>query len=89
MDAALLTQAWLGEHGYLFGEQVDAPWVYGEQLTLWFEGELTTGVEDIFGGNCGDIIGGGKPCAKKVIIDGQLYIVRPDGLYNATGARLR
>jgi hypothetical protein len=89
MDAALLTQAWLGEHGYLFGDQVAAPWVYGEQLTLWFEDELSTGVEDIFGGNCGDIIGGGKPCAKKVIINGQLYIVRPDGLYNATGARLQ
>jgi hypothetical protein len=90
MDAALLTQAWLGEHGYLFGEQVDAPWVWNEGImTLWFEDELSTGVEDIFGGNCGDIIGDGKPCAKKLIINGQLYIVRPDGLYNATGARLQ
>ncbi len=90
IKAALMTQEWLGEHGYLFGEQVDAPWVWNEGImTLWFEDELTTGVEDIFGGNCGDIIGGGKPCAKKVIINGQLYIVRPDGLYNATGARLQ
>ena len=24
-----------------------APWVYGEQLTLWFEDELSTGVEDV------------------------------------------
>ena len=44
---ALLTQEWLGEHGYLFGEEVTAPWVYGEQLTLWFEDELYTGVEDV------------------------------------------
>jgi hypothetical protein len=54
-----------------------------------FESELETGVEDIFGGNCGDILGGSQSSAKKIIIDGQLYILRADGLYNATGARLR
>ncbi len=90
IDAALMTQEWLGEHGYLFGEQVDAPWVWNEGImTLWFEDELTTRVEDIFGGNCGDVIGGEKKEAKKLLIDGQLYILRPDGLYNATGARLQ
>ena len=46
-------------------------------------------VEDIFGGNCGDVLGGEQSTAKKVLIDGQLYILRPDGLYNATGARLQ
>ena len=91
IDAALLTQEWLGEHGFLFGTEVTAPWVLNEEewLTLWFEAELTTDLEDIFGGNCGDILGGCKQSAKKIIIDGQLYILRPDGLYNATGARLR
>ena len=85
-----VTTAWLGEHGFLFGTEVAAPWVWNEGImTLWFEDELTTGVEDIFGGNCGDIIGGGQSSAKKMIIDGQLYILRADGLYNATGARLR
>jgi hypothetical protein len=89
MDAALLTQAWLGEHGYLFGEQVDTPWVYGEQLTLWFEDELSTGVEDIFGGNCGDILGGENQAAKKLMINGQIYILRHDGLYTTTGFRVK
>ena len=84
-----VTTAWLGEHGYKLGTSVDAPWVYGEQLTLWFESELETGVEDIFGGNCGDILGGCKQSAKKIIIDGQMYILRHDGLYNITGARVK
>jgi hypothetical protein len=85
----LVETAWLGEHGYKLGTSVDAPWVYGEQLTLWFESELETGVEDIFGGNCGDILGGCKQSAKKIIIDGQMYILRHDGLYNITGARVK
>ena len=86
---AELTQDWLGEHGYIFGEEVNAPWVYGTPLTLWFEAELTTDVENIFGGNCGDVIGGEKQTAKKVIIDGQLYILREDDLYNMAGMRVK
>jgi hypothetical protein len=91
IDAALLTQEWLGERGFLFGTEVAAPWVLNEEewLTLWFEAELTTDLEEIVGGNCGDVIGGEKKEAKKLLIDGQLYILRPDGLYNATGVRLQ
>ena len=84
-----LTQEWLGEHGYVFGKEVAAPWVYGKQLTLWFESELSTDLENIFGGNCGDIIGGETQGAKKLIINGQLYILRQDGLYTATGSRIK
>ena len=90
ISVAELTQEWLGEHGYIFGTDVAAPWEWNEGvLTLWFEAELSTGVEDIFGGNYGDIIGGGKQHARKLIIDGQLYILRPDGLYTATGSRVK
>jgi hypothetical protein len=89
LDVALMTQEWLGEHGFIFGSEVAAPWVYGTHLTLWFEADLTTDLENIFGGNCGDVIGGEKQTAKKVIIDGQLYILRPDGLYTATGSRVK
>ena len=88
IDPALLTQEWLGEHGFVFGAEVAAPWVYGKQLTLWFEGNISTDLENIWG-NCGDIIGDGKPSAKKIIIDGQMYILRHDGLYNITGARVK
>ncbi len=84
-----VTIEWLGAHGYKLGESVDAPWVKGEQLTLWFESELSTGVEDIFGGNCGDILGGENQAAKKLIINGQLYVLRYDGLYNITGTRVK
>ena len=86
---ASMTKEWLGEHGFLFGTEVAAPWVYGTPLTLWFEAELTTDVENIFGGNCGDVIGGEKQTAKKVIIDGQLYILLQDGLYTVTGSRVK
>ena len=84
-----VTAEWLSAHGYKLGENVDAPWVKGEQLTLWFESELSTDLEDIWGGSCGDILGGEKQAAKKMIINGQMYILRHDGLYNITGARVR
>ena len=89
LDPALMTQEWLGEHGFIFGSEVAAPWVYSSPLTLWFEADLTTDLEDTLGGNCGEIIGGEKQTAKKLIINGQLYILRSEGLYNATGVRLR
>ena len=84
-----VTAEWLGAHGYKLGESVDAPWVKGEQLTLWFESELSTDLEDIWGGSCGDILGGEKQRARKLLIDGQLYILRQDGLYTATGTRVK
>jgi hypothetical protein len=83
-----LTQTWLGEHGFLFGKEVAAPWVHGEQLTLWFESELNTGLEVIFGGNCGDI-NGGKPAAKKIIVNGQILIIRDGKIYNAQGVQVQ
>ena len=83
-----VTTAWLGEHGYKLGTSVDAPWVHGEQLTLWFESELNTGLEDIFGGNCGDI-NGGKPAAKKIIVNGQILIIRDGKIYNAQGVQIQ
>ena len=83
-----VTTAWLGEHGYKLGTSVDAPWAYSEQLTLWFESELNTGLEDIFGGNCGDI-NGGKPAAKKIIINGQILIIRDGKIYNAQGVQVQ
>ena len=83
-----LTTDWFGQHGFIFGSELAAPWATGTPLTLWFESELSTGVEDIFGGNCGDVTTGNQS-ARKIIIDGQLYIIRTDGLYNANGARLK
>ena len=85
-----VTAEWLSAHGYKLGESVDAPWEQtAEALVLWFESEISTDVENIFGGNCGDIIGGGKQNAKKILINGQMYILRHDGMYNITGARVK
>jgi hypothetical protein len=89
IEASQLTQEWLGEHGFLFGTEVAAPWVYAEQLTLWFESEYSTDLEDIFGGNCDDVISNGKPTAKKLMIGGQLYILRDGKAYNAQGAQVK
>jgi hypothetical protein len=89
IEASQLTQEWLGEHGFLFGTEVAAPWVYGEQLTLWFERAYSTDLEDIFGGNCDDVISNGKPTAKKLMIGGQLYILRDGKAYNAQGAQVK
>lgn len=90
LSATAFLPEWCAEHGFKFGSDVTAPWVWNEgYLTLWFESELSTGVEDIFGGNCDDILGGENQAAKKLIINGQIYILRHDGLYNATGARVK
>ena len=90
LDAMTFLPEWCAGQGFNFGSDVTAPWVWSEgNLVLWFESEISTGVEDIFGGNCGDIIGSGKPAVKKIFIDGQLYILREDGLYNMTGARVQ
>ncbi len=90
LNATAFLPEWCAEHGFKFGSDVTAPWVWNEgYLTLWFESELSTGVEDIFGGNCGDILGGENQAAKKLIINGQLYVLRHDGLYNITGTRVK
>jgi hypothetical protein len=90
LSATAFLPEWCAEHSFKFGSDVTAPWVWNEgYLTLWFESELSTGVEDIFGGNCDDILGGENQAAKKLIINGQLYVLRHDGLYNTTGARVK
>ena len=86
---ASMTKEWLGEHGYVFGNEVAAPWVWNEgYLILWFESELPTDLENVWG-DCSDVTGNGKQSALKLIIDGQLYILREDGLYNMAGMRVK
>ena len=75
---------------YLFGTEVAAPWDLSEGvLALWFESELSTDLEDVWGGNCGDILGGEQKFAKKLIINGQLYILRDGKLYDAQGLQVK
>jgi hypothetical protein len=89
LSAAAFLPEWCTEHGFQFGSDATAPWVWNEgYLTLWFEGDLSTDLENIWG-NCGDMVGGTNQTAKKLLINGQMYILRHDGLYNATGARVK
>ena len=82
-----VTAEWLGEHGFKLGDKVDTPWEKGENLILWYENDQTTDLENIWG-DCSDMVSG-KPAAKKLIIDGQLLILRHDGVYSVTGARVK
>ena len=83
-----ITSEWLANHAYLLGDNVDAPWVKtADALLLWFECDGTTDVEDVWG-ECNGNINAATSAAKKLIIDGQLYILRNNVLYDATGARV-
>ena len=84
-----VTEEWLVENGYQLGNNVDAPWVKeAELLVLWFESELSTDLENIWG-NCGEVIGGSNQTTKKMIINGQLYILRDGKVYNIVGAQVK
>ena len=83
-----VTTAWLGEHGYKLGATVDAPWVKTGGLTLWFENDLPTDLENTWG-NCGEVIGGSNQTTKKMLINGQLMLIRNGEIYNLVGARVR
>ena len=83
-----ITSEWLANHAYLLGDNVDAPWVKtADALLLWFECDGTTDVENVWG-ECNGNINAATSAAKKLIIDGQLYILRNNVLYDATGARV-
>ena len=82
-----VTAEWLGEHGFKLGDNVDTPWEKGENLILWYENDQTTDLENIWGD--GSDMVSGKPAAKKLIINGQMYILRHDSLYSITGARVK
>ena len=80
---------WCTEHGFKFGSDVTAPWVWNEgYLTLWFESELSTDLENIWG-NSGNGIAGGKQSACKFIINGQLYILCDGKAYNVQGVQVK
>lgn len=80
IDAALMTHEWLGEHGFLFGTEVAAPWVWNEGImTLWFEAEITTDVEHIVLPN-GITIDG-----TNIIADGMIEVYNIQGTLMATG----
>ena len=83
MAASELTTDWLSNHGFALGNSVDAPWVLNnDALYLWFEnGQTGTGVENIWTDN-------DTTTARKLIMDGQVVIIRDGKLYNVMGYSL-
>ena len=77
------TSEWLSAHGFALGNSVDAPWVMNNgALYLWFEdGQTGTGIEDIWTDNA-------TSTARKMLINGQVVIVRDGKLYNVMGYSL-
>ena len=68
---------------WLYREEPDAPWVLNnDALYLWFEnGQTGTGVENIWTDN-------DTTTARKLIMDGQVVIIRDGKLYNVMGYSL-
>ena len=82
-----VTAEWLGAHGYKLGASVDAPWKLEEDmLTLWFEKEeVKDGVDNIWA----EDMNNSNHKSKKIMIDGQLLIIRDGEWYDIIGARLK
>lgn len=81
-----VTADWLSAHGYQLGTSIDAPWVLSEgKLHLWFENEKTdTGIDDIWTDNIQET----QSTTRKMIIGGQLIIIRGGKKYNVMGGNL-
>ncbi len=81
-----VTAEWLSAHNYQLGTSIDSPWVLSEEsLNLWFENTMNdTGIEDIWTDN----INKDHSTTCKMIIEGQLVIIRAGKMYNVIGGRL-
>lgn len=83
LAASEMTADWLAAHGYVLGNALETPWVLTENgLLLWFEKDgINTDVKDIWTDNEID-------AARKVVIDGQVLIIRDGKMYSVMGYRI-
>ena len=86
MAVSALTAEWLNGHGFILGNSVDAPWVLNEgALNLWFEDALIgSGIEDIWADDANNT----KSSTRKLLMDGQVVIIRDGKMYNIMGGLL-
>ena len=86
MAASAMTAEWLASHGFILGTSVDAPWVLNEgALSLWFEEALIgSGIEDVWA----DDTHATQSSTRKIILDGQVVIIRDGKMYNIMGGLL-
>ena len=83
LAANALTTEWLTNHGFILGNNVDAPWVLNDgALNLWFEEALIgSGIEDVWA----DDTHAKQPSTRKLLLDGQVVIIRDGKIYNIMG----
>lgn len=83
MAVSALTAEWLNGHGFILGNSVDAPWVLNEgALNLWFEDALIgSGIEDVWA----DDTTSTQSTTRKLIMNGQVIIIRDGKMYNIMG----
>ena len=83
MAVSALTAEWLNGHGFILGNSVDAPWVLNEgTLNLWFEDALIgSGIEDVWA----DDTTSTQSTTRKLIMNGQVIIIRDGKMYNIMG----
>lgn len=86
MAISALTAEWLNGHGFILGNSVDAPWVLNEgALNLWFEDALIgSGIEDVWAEDANNA----KSSTRKLLMDGQVVIIRDGKMYNIMGGLL-
>ena len=85
LSAAELTTEWLSQHGFALGTTIDTPWSLSNTLGLWFEdGQIGTGIEDIWT----DDTHTPQSMIRKMMINGQVLILRNGKLYNVMGNSL-
>ena len=86
LTISALTTEWLASHGFILGTSIDAPWVLNNNaLNLWFEDAfIGSGIEDVWA----DDTHNDTRTARKIIIDGQVIIIRDGKMYNIMGGLL-
>ncbi|MBR2486493.1 MAG: hypothetical protein IKB46_01715 [Paludibacteraceae bacterium] len=85
LSAVELTTEWLSQHGFALGTTIDTPWSLSNTLGLWFEDDqIGTGIEDIWT----DDTHTPQSMIRKMMINGQVLILRNGKLYNVMGNSL-
>ncbi len=83
LAVSAITTEWLTNHGFILGSTIDAPWVLNEgALNLWFEEAfIGSGIDDVWA----DDTTSTQSTTRKLIMNGQVIIIRDGKMYNIMG----
>jgi len=80
-----LTYDWYTTHGFMQGTNVESPWVLGTEPYIWFETDkINSDVENLWT----DSTNGTQSAVRKIILNGQVVIIRDGKCYNVLGYSL-